>query len=70
MDADTAADAYGELLAYKLALDEVIASHPEPSLLPACLELARQKGVAVLLGLPVPDRALASFESTIDAIRV
>lgn len=69
MDSDTAADTFGELTAYKFALDAVIASHPRPAMLFACFETARQRGLVVLLAEPIPDRALASFESTIDALQ-
>lgn len=65
---DDEAKLFGELGAYKMALDEAVKGHPYPPLLAARLAAVKQEGIAVLLAEEIPDQALTSFEETIDLI--
>lgn len=62
------AEMFGELMAYKLALEEAVEGHPFAALLAARFDDAKQRGLAVLIGQPFPDEAIAGFEHAMDKI--
>lgn len=57
----------GRLFAYKTALEKALIDHPNLTRLRARLAVAKESGVAVLHGKPMPD-VQACFDQTLDEI--
>lgn len=62
------AELLGETLAYREALKAVLTGHPYLHLLHGRIQIARERGVAFLLGEPAPDEVQASYERVMDQI--
>ena len=63
-----ASEMMGELIAYRVAVLTLIASHPEPSRLQERLKIAEESGSAIILAEPHPDETLDAFQRAMRAI--
>lgn len=69
MENDRARDVlFGKLLAYKVALDESLKAHPALPWLAGRLAAAKERGIAVWLGEPLPEATREAFEEAMDEI--